>query len=229
MALSNEDTDSDDKEELMAGMLAERIDPPAIQGEIIHRGDFPSKLIRPRPVDVWLPEGYHSASGDRYPVIYMHDGQMMFNHITSPYAGMDLFWDVDKAITRLVRDGESRPSIVVAIWMADWTKGARGAEYMPQKPATDEVLQSMKATGDSFATEDGGENPSADNYLRFIVEELKPFVDVGHAAFRGRGSFAESLARAAAHSVEVPSGALVHPPRLRVTSSARSKLTNRRM
>ena len=172
----------------MANMLAERTDPPAIQGEIIHRGDFPSELIRPRPVDVWLPEGYDSASGDRYPVIYMHDGQMMFNHITSPYAGMDLFWDVDKAITRLVRDGEIRPAIVVSILMADWAKGARGAEYMPQKPASDEVLQSIKATGDSFATEDGGENLGADNYLRFIVEELKPYVDENYRAETDRDS-----------------------------------------
>lgn len=178
----------DGKEELMANMLAERTDPPAIQGEIIHRGDFPSELIRPRPVDVWLPEGYRSASGDRYPVIYMHDGQMMLNHITSPYAGMDLFWDVDKAITRLVRDGEIRPAIVVSIWMADWAKGARGAEYMPQKPATDEVLQSMKATGDSFATEEGGESLSADNYLKFIVEELKPYVDENYRTEPDRDS-----------------------------------------
>ncbi len=41
--------------------------------------------------------------------------------------------------------------------MADWAKGARGAEYMPQKPVTDKVLQLMKKRGQSFAVEEGGE------------------------------------------------------------------------
>ncbi len=128
-------------------------------------------------MDVWLPEGYDPASSDRYPVVYMHDGQMLFDHDTSPYAGWDVFWDVDKAMTRLVREGEIGPAIVVAIWMASWAKGARGAEYMPQKAVTDEVLRRMKADGRGFAVEDGGLEMTADNYLKFIVHELKPFID----------------------------------------------------
>ena len=92
-----------------------------------------SELKGVRPVNVWLPEGYDPASSDRYPVIYMHDGQMMFDHDTSPYAGMDVFWDVDKAITKLVRNGEIRPAIVVAIWMASGTKGcARRRIHAPE-------------------------------------------------------------------------------------------------
>ena len=164
------------KKELMGKVVTMRT-PTQLEGAISHYEDFPSELVRARPVDVWLPEGYDSASADRYPVIYMHDGQMMFDHSASPYAGMDLFWDVDRAITRLVRDGEIRPAIVVSIWMADWAKGARGAEYMPQKPVTDKVLQLMKERGQSFAVEDGGEEMIADNYLKFIVDELKPFID----------------------------------------------------
>ena len=42
---------------------------------------------------------------------------------------------------------------------------------------TDEVLQLMKETGQSFATEAGGEEMTADNYLKFLVDELKPFID----------------------------------------------------
>ena len=127
-----------EKERLLKEQVAPKAVTP-IQGEIVHYREFPSEYIRPRPVDVWLPEGYDSASSDRYPVLYMHDGQMMFHLSTSPYAGMDLFWDVDKAITRLAGEDEIRPAIVVSVWMADWAKGARGAEYMPQKPVTDEV------------------------------------------------------------------------------------------
>ena len=165
-----------EKEGLWKEQVAQRAMTP-IQGEIVHYREFPSEYIRPRPVDVWLPEGYDSASSDRYPVIYMHDGQMMFHLSTSPYAGMDLFWDVDKAITRLAGEGDIRPAIVVSVWMADWAKGARGAEYMPQKPVTDEVWQRMKEIGGSFAVEDGGETMGSDNYLKFLVDELKPFID----------------------------------------------------
>ncbi len=148
-----------------------------LDGTIIHYDDFPSELVRPRPVDVWLPEGYDHQSNDRYPVIYMHDGQFLFDQSDSPFAGMDLLWDVDKAITRLVRDGDIRPAIVVSIWMSHWAKGARGAEYMPQKPVTDDVWQLMVAQGNNFSVEAGGEVMSSDNYLKFIVNELKPFID----------------------------------------------------
>ena len=71
--------DKDKKEELMKEMVATR-NPTPIEGTIVHYEAFPSELIRVRPVDVWLPEGYDPASSDRYPVIYMHDGQMMFDH-----------------------------------------------------------------------------------------------------------------------------------------------------
>ena len=94
-----------------------------------------------------MPEDYDAGSADRYPVIYMHDGQLMFHQSHSPYAGMDLFWDVDKAITRLASADEIRPAIVVSVWMADWANGARGAEYMPQKPVTDAGLAANAGEG----------------------------------------------------------------------------------
>ena len=176
------------KKELMARRVNRRTEQSVIEGTIVHYEEFPSELIRVRPVDVWLPEGYDPASSDRYPVIYMHDGQMMFDHHTSPYAGWDLFWDVDKAITRLVGDGEIRPAIVVSIWMASWTKGARGAEYMPQKAVTDEVWQWMREQEEGFAVEEGGQEMSADNYLKFIVQELKPFIDETYRTQSDRGN-----------------------------------------
>ena len=178
--LPEEDEHLDKGEELTKEMVPTRT-PTPIEGTIVHYGAFPSELIRVRPVDVWLPEGYDPASSDGYPVIYMHDGQMMFDHSASPYTGMDLFWDVDKVMMRLVRDGEIRPAIVVSTWMADWAKGARGAEYMPQKPVTDEVWRLMKERGQSFAVEQGGEEMTADNYLKFIVDELKLFIDETYA------------------------------------------------
>jgi predicted alpha/beta superfamily hydrolase len=165
-----------DKEEFRKNMAPGKPAPP-LEGTLINYRAFPSRLIRPRPVDVWLPEGYDPASSDRYPVIYMPDGQFNFHQSSSPFAGMDLFWDVDKAITRLVRNNELRPAIVVSVWMSHWLKGSRGAEYMPQKPVTDEVWQLMKKEGNNFSVEEGGNEMTSDNYLKFLVSELKPFID----------------------------------------------------
>lgn len=161
---------------------------PPIEGSIDnyhmwHAGEIFSELIRPRPVDVWLPEGYEPESNQRYPVIYMHDGQFNFHQGRSPFAGMDfMFWDVDKIISRLIREEAIKPAIVVSVWMADWDKGARGAEYMPQKALTDTVLEKMRQAGPGsaiggFVGEEGGDVISSDNYLKFLVEELKPVVD----------------------------------------------------
>lgn len=150
---------------------------PGLKGKLEHLKDFASELVRPRPVDIWFPENYEADSTDRFPVIYMHDGQMIFHHEDSSLAGMDLFWDVDKTITKLTKAKKIRPAIVVAVWMSDWAKGARGAEFMPQKAVPSEVWKEMLKDSDSFATEMGGESISSDNYLRFFVEELKPFVD----------------------------------------------------
>ena len=170
---------------------------PPLEGTLVnyhmhHSGEIFSELIRPRPVDVWLPEGYDPESDKLYPVIYMHDGQFLFHQSRSPYAGMDfMFWDVDKVISRLQRLGEIRPVIVVAVWMADWDKGARGAEYMPQKAVSEEVLEIMREAGPGstvggFVGESGGESMSSDNYLRFLVQELKPFIDKTYPTLSGR-------------------------------------------
>jgi len=163
-----------------------RIAIPPLTGSIVHYQEFPSELIRPRPVDVWLPEGYDPESSDRYPVIYMHDGQMIFHHSDSSLAGMDVFWDVDKAVMRLVNDGEIRSAIVVAVWMADWTKIARGLEYMPEKPVTEDVWQNLREADIDFATEDGGGVISSDSYLKFLVDELKPFIDENYLTLPDR-------------------------------------------
>ena len=175
------------RKEFMKDMIPTRT-PTPIEGALVHHEDFPSELIRPRPVDVWLPEGYDPASSDRYPVIYMHDGQMMFDHSKSPLAGLDVFWDVDKAMMRLIRDGEIRPAIVVSVWMSQWAKGARGAEFMPQKAVTEEVWQLMREKKQGFAVEDGGQEMSADNYLKFLVDELKPFIDETYLTQSDRGN-----------------------------------------
>ena len=151
-------------------------------GNLVHYPDFPTELIPPRPVDVWLPEGYDSASADRYPVIYMHDGQFLFDQGQSPFVGTDWLWDVDRTMTRLAGEGEIRPAIVVSVWMNDKTKPSRGAEYMPQKFLTDEIRQRLIRNRPDLA----GLEFTSDNYLKFLVEELKPFIDETYRTRPGR-------------------------------------------
>ncbi|MAV24516.1 MAG: esterase [Gammaproteobacteria bacterium] len=150
---------------------------PPLEGSLDHHKDFPSDLIRPRPVDVWLPEGYDEGASEQYPVIYMHDGQMLIHHADSSLAGMDVFWDVDKVMTRLIRNEEIRRAIVVSVWMAEWAEGARGEEYMPQKAVSEEVWQRMQVDSPKWSAGTSDEVLSSDSYLKFLVTELKHFID----------------------------------------------------
>lgn len=142
-----------------------------IDGTLVHMETFATTLVEPRPVDVWLPEGYDAASDDRYAVIYMHDGQMMFDQAASELGGTDYLWDVDKAMTRLFREDKIRPAIVVSVWNLPKTK--RRTEYMPQKPLSEDSDSDLRAEGSDITFAE----VNSDNYLKFLVEELKPYID----------------------------------------------------
>ena len=154
------------------------------RGTIEYHEDFPSEHIVPRPVEVWLPEGYDPASGERYPVLYMHDGQFNFHHGRTPFRGTDWLWDVDTTMARLVEEGKVRPAIVVSVWANLEAKPKRGMEYMPQKPVTDDVWKGMVAKNPEME----GEMIVSDGYLKFLVEELKPFIDETYPTRRDRAN-----------------------------------------
>jgi enterochelin esterase-like enzyme len=135
----------------------------------------PSRHVGARDVDVWLPPSYGRDPARRYPVLYMHDGQNLFDPALS-YTGTD--WDVDGAMTRLVERGEIREAIVVGIWNTP----LRFAEYMPRAPVRTETVGSGI---DGRPIGRAGDIRS-DDYLRFLVEELKPFVDARYRTSTGR-------------------------------------------
>lgn len=128
----------------------------------------------------------YGVSDDRYPVVYMHDGQMVFNKPTSPFTGIwgtisgwyagGLFWDVDKIMARLIREEKIRPAIVVSVWNLPGTK--RRNEYMPQKHVTEKVSQLITAGGSDITRE----KITSDNYLKYLLEEIKPFIDKTYRA-----------------------------------------------
>ena len=133
-------------------------------GELVQYRAFPSRHVQPRNVTVWLPADY-DPKGEPYAVLYMHDGQNLFDRRTSSY---DKEWGVDEAVTKLVAEGKMRPAIVVGIWSTD----RRLREYVPAK-AFDRL---PPAYMDRVKGLYGG-SPLSDEYLRFLVEELKPFID----------------------------------------------------
>ncbi len=133
---------------------------------VLHRhADFASQHIAPRHVEVWTPPGYAQSTA-RYPVLYMHDGQNLFDP-TQAYIGVT--WGVAEAIGQLMAAGTIAGVIVVGIWCTL----ERRREYMPCQPL---IEPAGRRLADRFVRAYGG-LPQSDDYLRFIVEELKPFID----------------------------------------------------
>ena len=71
---------------------------PPLQGSLVYAPQFPTQLLRLRPVDLWLPAGYDAEFRERCPVTYMHDGQLIFHYAASFLAVMDVFLDVKKVM-----------------------------------------------------------------------------------------------------------------------------------
>jgi predicted alpha/beta superfamily hydrolase len=125
---------------------------------------FKSEFVAARHVDVWLPDAL--PTGECFPVLYMHDGQNLFDP-TIAYAGVD--WGINEAVTRLMETGKLRGVIVVGVW----NTSKRWREYMPSRPMKGHSAQTVLY---KFVAKEGGK-PLSDLYLKFLVEELKPFVD----------------------------------------------------
>jgi enterochelin esterase-like enzyme len=145
-------------------------------GTLLRIVDFPSNYIPPRKVDIWLPENY--SSDKKYAVLYMHDGQMLFdNRIT----WNDQEWMVDEISSRLMNDSITKDFIVVAPFNIN---ELRHSEYFPQKPyeslsekQRDSLIVEAKKNDFKFET------VTSDNYLKFIIKELKPYVDANYSVF----------------------------------------------
>jgi glycosidase/predicted alpha/beta superfamily hydrolase len=138
---------------------------PTASGTLDTVEAFPSRHVEARRVDVWLPPGYAVDSPLRYPVVYMHDGQNLFDPATS-YGGVA--WGVDAAMSRLIEAGRVPPAIVVGVW----NTASRRAEYFPRKAVEQADLAKLPGL-----VAESVEAIRSDEYLRFLVEELKPYVD----------------------------------------------------
>ncbi len=123
---------------------------------------FMPQLNKTRRVWIYLPPDYET-SGNHYPVLYMHDGQNLFDAQTS-YAGE---WEVNETLNSLSNNGIKVP-IVVGI---DNGGAARIDEYTPW-------------TNTQYG---GGEG---DKYMAFLTETLKPYIDQNYRTLPGRSNTA---------------------------------------
>lgn len=132
---------------------------------IVRHANFGSRLVDDRHIDVWLPTGYHD-SDKTYRVIYFQDGQNLYNPEWVYYTQTD--WGIDESLQRLIDSGEVDDTIVVGIWSTP----KRTEEYYPQ-PFLQTVTGEQRGKLQEFMTD----KPASQEYLKFIVEELKPFID----------------------------------------------------
>ncbi|HAS40675.1 MAG TPA: esterase [Microscillaceae bacterium] len=146
-------------------------------GRVERLESFASKYITARNVDVWLPDGYNKEK--KYAVLYMHDGQMLYDASTT---WNKQEWAVDEVVGKLLQEGAIKPCIVVGIWNGDKT---RHADYFPQKPfeslpakTQDSLMQLKAGTDPLYATK-----VQSDKYLKFLVEELKPHIDQKYSTY----------------------------------------------
>jgi len=139
--------------------------PTPSAGKIVRLTGLTLDKIESRNVDVWLPKNYDKDSLKRFPVIYMHDGQNIFDAKLS-YGGKE--WRVDETITELSKNGIIDECIVVGIWNSP----KRFQEYMPEEP----FYKMDKNLQDTIIKDRGGK-PLSDNYTNFLINQLIPKID----------------------------------------------------
>jgi enterochelin esterase-like enzyme len=138
-------------------------------GSIKRIENFPSQFVQTRNVDIWLPGNY--SENKKYSVLYMHDGQMLFD-ATTTWNKQE--WKVDEWASKMMNEGLTSDFIVVAMWNIS---EIRWQDYFPQK-AFNFLSEHQR---DSIINEGSKNNFvikfNADNYLKFITKEVKPYID----------------------------------------------------
>jgi predicted alpha/beta superfamily hydrolase len=143
-------------------------------GKIQRFDNFKSVYIEPRNVDVWLPDGY--SNKEKYSVLYMHDGKALFDPELNTNK---LAWDIDEIVPKLASENKIQKFIVVGIWN---NEAFRHGDYFPQK-----IIQNIPEETRKLILEKHLNNkPQGDNYLKFIVNELKPFIDKTYATHKDK-------------------------------------------
>jgi predicted alpha/beta superfamily hydrolase len=120
-----------------------------------------------RTIRVLLPPGYDAPGNEsrRYPVLYMLDGQNLFDACLSDVSHQE--WGVDETVYRLVDAGRIPPLLVVGV---DHAGRDRAHEYLPYK---------------DYIVDPGMDEPAGKRFPDFLAGEVMPLVDGRYRTLRG--------------------------------------------
>lgn len=154
--------------------------PKVSVGNIERIENFESKWVSARNIDIWLPANYNKNK--KYAVLYMQDGQMLYDSNTT---WNKKSWMIQNAIAK-VTEQDKKEMIVVGIWNGD---KRRHSEYFPKKPFETLTAAQKQLIYDGVRKNNvsvfNNYEINSDNYLKYIVEELKPYIDAHYATFSG--------------------------------------------
>ena len=136
-------------------------DPTRGRIELIDRVADSHHHLQARPVYVYLPPGYDTDAGRRYPTLYLHDGQNCWDDPAEPFGHGG--WQLNVTADRLIRAGTLTPLIMVGIPNTD----RRRAEYGPGHDIRD-------AEGHA--------------YLQYLIRDVKPLIDRRYRTVPGPAS-----------------------------------------
>lgn len=134
-------------------------------GSLYHLDLFSPEMNETIKVDVWTPECYQDEN--TYPVVYMHDGQNLFDASST---WNHQAWEIDSVAGALIESGNIKPAIIVGIYSTDTT---RLGDLMPEKPLQYLQDDSIK----NFIAMMCRGQYRADEYLAFIVNTLRPEIN----------------------------------------------------
>lgn len=155
-------------------------EPDSMGSRVLPLTQMMPQLSREKQIWIYLPPGYGNDERKRFPVLYVQDGQYLFEALSSstdnPYINESLVrkllhglrwygsWQVDKRLDRLFAESKIDRIIVVGISSGD---GNRTAEYSPW-PWQDAPV------------------PEGAYYAEFVVRTLKPYIDSHYLTLSGR-------------------------------------------
>lgn len=141
--------------------------PQAMPGKLVRHIVWSPQLQQKVPIDVWLPSGYDAASSHHYPVIYMHDGQNLFDPSTT---WNHQAWEMDSVATSEAAFGRISVPIIVGVHSFQET---RVPDLFPRK-----AFKYIKGASQDSIEWTGKMMPlRGDDYAAFIVETVKPIID----------------------------------------------------
>lgn len=149
----------------------------AVIGSLVHFPNFASKIVLPRDIWVWTPKPVGQSGSVKYNILFCHDGQNLFDPALS-YSGVD--WGMDETLMKLTDSGEVTPTLVVGIA----NTRQRVLEYMPQKSLGGNSTERIQLKIDQLRIKG---DVNSDAYLKFIFEELKPFIDSSYPTYSDFG------------------------------------------